>query len=235
MYYILRATQYKPNICNVLFPIMFPGSPLLSVLLASPKHSTSVPSIAGAAVPLSVDEKVGPLVPNPVPDIAVKVLAPGLQIMKEIVLCIRGHSLLPFTLQVVSPLMFPTTVQLKVKVSSGQVGGAAIICPVTSSIEKVNTVTMYSTIHRGAMKKHYSLLKVRTVPQSCANLEGCDANNNVHIFDIRMCNCSDLSFKVLYISTISSPLLINCMVQATRKVEQESLQTHSRITSRKLK
>ena len=176
------TSQYKPNIHSVMFPIMFSGS----TLLAGPKHSTSVPFSAGNAVPLSVDEKDGPLVPNPVLDKAVKV-APGLQIREDFVLCIRIHSLLLFTLQMVNPLMFPTTVHLKMKVSSGQVGGAAIICPVTSSVEKVNTVTMYSTIHRGAMKKHTASSKLGLFLNR-ANLEGCDAKNTVQTFDIRMCN-----------------------------------------------
>ena len=48
--------------------ILFPGS----TLLAGPKHSTSVPFRAGAAVPLSVDVKEVVLVPNPVPDLAIK-------------------------------------------------------------------------------------------------------------------------------------------------------------------
>ena len=48
--------------------ILFPGS----TLLAGPKHSTSVPFSAGSEVPLSVDVKEGPLVPNPVPYLAVK-------------------------------------------------------------------------------------------------------------------------------------------------------------------
>lgn len=114
-----------------------------SALLAGPKHSNSVPFRAGNPVPLSVDEKKELFDPNPVPDIAL----PGPQIREEFVLCIRIHSLLPFTLQMVNPSMFPVTVHLKVKVSPEQVGKAAIICPVTSPVEKVNTVTMYSSIH----------------------------------------------------------------------------------------
>ena len=47
-------------------------------------------------------------------------------------LCTRGQSLLPPTLQMVIPFLSPVTVHLKVKVSPGQVGGAAVNCPVTS-------------------------------------------------------------------------------------------------------
>ena len=38
----------------------------------------------------------------------------------------------------VLPLISPVTVQLKVKVSPGQVGGAAVNCPVTSGKNKYN-------------------------------------------------------------------------------------------------
>ena len=48
--------------------ILFPGS----MLLAGPKHSTSIPFIVGSTVPLSDDVKEVALVPNPVPDLAVK-------------------------------------------------------------------------------------------------------------------------------------------------------------------
>ena len=107
-------------------PILF----LWSTLLAGPKHSTSVPFGVGVAVPLSVDVKEGPLVPNPVSDLAVKTLF-GLQ-REDADLCTRVHSLLPPTLQMVNPLMSPVTVHLKVKVSPGQVGGGPVSCPVTS-------------------------------------------------------------------------------------------------------
>ena len=81
-------------------------------------------------MPLSVDVKEGPLVPNSLPDLAMKLsLAP--QIEEEVILCIKAHSLLPPTLQMVTPLMSPETVHLKVKVSPGHVGGAAINCPQT--------------------------------------------------------------------------------------------------------
>ena len=88
-------------------------------------------SSAEVAVPLSVDEKEEALVPYPVPEIAIKAL-PGPQVELEVDICTRKHRLLlPFTLQIVIPLMSPVTVQLKVKVSSGQVGGAAVSCPAT--------------------------------------------------------------------------------------------------------
>ena len=107
---------------------MFPGS----TLLAGPKHSTNVPFSTGVAVPLNVDVKEVALVPNPTPDLAMKaLLAP--QTEEEVDLCTRVHSLLPPTLQVVKPFMSPLTVHLKVKVSPGQVGGAAMNCPITSS------------------------------------------------------------------------------------------------------
>ena len=110
--------------------ILFPGS----TLLAGPKHSTSVPSSAGVAVPFSVDEKEVALVPNPVPGLAVKASS-GPQIDVEVISrCNREHSrVIPSaTLQRVVPLMSPVTVHLKVKVSPGQVGRAGMNCPATS-------------------------------------------------------------------------------------------------------
>ena len=98
--------------------------------MAGPKHSTSVPFSAGVAVPLSCDVKEVVLVPNAVPNIAVK-LSLGPQIDEELDLCNRGHSMLPPTLQIVNPFMSPVTVHLIVKISPGQVGGAAVNCPVT--------------------------------------------------------------------------------------------------------
>ena len=101
------------------------------MLLAGPKHSTSVPFRAGVAVALSVDEKKVALVPNPVPGLAVRSsLVP--QIEEKFDLCSRLHSLLPPTLQVVIPLTSPVTVHLKEKVSPGQVGRAAVNCAETS-------------------------------------------------------------------------------------------------------
>ena len=111
----------------VLLSILFPGS----TLLAGPKHSTSVPSSAGVALPLSVDVKDVARVPNPVTGLDLK-LSLGPQIEVELDLCNRLHSMLPFTLQVVTPLMFPVTVHLKVKVPPGQTREAAVKCPATS-------------------------------------------------------------------------------------------------------
>ena len=88
---------------------------------SGPKHSTSVPFSAGVAVPLSVDVKKVAAVPNPAPGLAVKGL-PGLQVDVALaVLCERTHSLLPFTLQMVTPFASPVTVHLKLKLSPGQV------------------------------------------------------------------------------------------------------------------
>ena len=106
---------------------MFPAS----LDKAGPKHSTSVLFSAEVAVPLSVDVKEAALVPNPVPVVAVKVL-PEPQVRGALaVLCRREHSLLPPTLQMVTPLM-SLTVHLKIKVSPGQVGGAAMNCAAAS-------------------------------------------------------------------------------------------------------
>ena len=59
------------------------------------------------------------------------------QVSSEIDLCVSEHSLIPPpTLQMVIPFISPVTVHLKVKVSPGQVGGAAVNCPATSPGEK---------------------------------------------------------------------------------------------------
>ena len=87
-------------------------------------------------MPLSVDVNEVAVVPNPAPDLAMKAL-PAPQTEEEVDLCTRGHlklSLL-FTLQMVNPFMSPVTVQMKVKVSPGQVG-VAVNCPVTLPIQK---------------------------------------------------------------------------------------------------
>ena len=105
---------------------------LLSASLdkAGPKHSTSVPFSEEDAVTLSVDVKeVAFVVPNPVPVIAVKVLFGPQVDVAPAVLCERIHSLLPPTLQMVTPFLSPPTVHLKVKASPGQVGGGAVNCP----------------------------------------------------------------------------------------------------------
>ena len=111
--------------------ILFPGSVLLDV----PKHSTNVPSSAGSDVPLSVDVKEELFNPNPVPDLAVKALL-GPQTEIEVDLCSKAHSLLPPTLQVVSPFMFPSIMHVNLKVSPGQEGRAAVNCPATLSKKK---------------------------------------------------------------------------------------------------
>ena len=107
---------------------MFQGS----LEKAGPRHSTSVSFSAEVAVPLRVDEKEVPLVPNPLPVVTVKGL-PDPQVRGALaVACPRIHSLLPPTLQRVIPFTSPVTVHLKVKVSPGQVGRGAVNCPVTS-------------------------------------------------------------------------------------------------------
>ena len=117
-----------PNIWSVLLPTIFSA-----VLLRSgPKHSTSVPFSAGVVVPLSVDEKEVALVPNPVSGIALKAPPDPHVAVAPAVLCERIHSLLPSTLQRVTPLLSPPTVQLIVKLPPGQVGGAAVNHPATS-------------------------------------------------------------------------------------------------------
>ena len=106
---------------------MFPGSTLLS----GPKHSNSILSILELAVPLRDEENEGPLVPNPIPDLAVKSLSGPQTEEEESDLCRRGHSLFSPTLQVVIPVLVPSTVHVKEKVSPEHVGGAALNCPAT--------------------------------------------------------------------------------------------------------
>jgi len=79
-------------------------------------------------VPLSVDEKEVTLVPNSDPDVAVNTRPAPHVDEAPAVLCGRVHSLLPFTFQMVIPLLFPPTVHPKLKVLPGQVGGAALNC-----------------------------------------------------------------------------------------------------------
>ena len=81
------------------------------------------------------------LVPKPVPDLAVKVSL-GPQIEEEVDRCTRVHSLLPPTLQIVISFMLPPTVHVKVKVSPGQVGGAAVNCAVTSPEREINELEL---------------------------------------------------------------------------------------------
>ena len=76
---------YLPTIWRVPLPTLFPGSTLLS----GPKHSNSILSIVELAVPLRDEENEGPLVPNPISDLAMKAL-PGPQTEEEEVgLCRR--------------------------------------------------------------------------------------------------------------------------------------------------
>ena len=82
-------------------------------------------------MPLNVDKKERPFVPNSAPDVAVKALFGPHVDVAPAVLCARIHSRLPPTLQVVIPLLAPVTIHLKMKVSPGQVGGAAVNCPAT--------------------------------------------------------------------------------------------------------
>ena len=111
----------------------------MSLERRGPKHSTSVPSSVGVAVPLSVDvNKVASVVPNPVQGLALKALPDPQGRGKPLVLCIRAHSLPP-TLQMVIPLMSPT-LHMKVKVSPGHVGRAAVNCPVTSPGGQIITI-----------------------------------------------------------------------------------------------
>ena len=132
----VQKSYTVPNIWMVLLSTLFPGS----TLLAGPKHSTKVPFSARVAVPLSVDVKEVALVPNPIPDLAVKAVVGPQVAMEGFDLCERLHSSLVVfpTLHMVNPLLPPLTVHLKVKVSPGQVGGAAVNCPVTSSGERIH-------------------------------------------------------------------------------------------------
>ena len=109
---------------------------LASLEKAGPKHSNSVPFSERVALPLSVDEKKVVLVPNPISVTTVKGLSAPHGTGAPAVLCTRGHSLLPPTLQMVIPFMFPVTLHLNVNASPGQVGGAAVNCAATSPGER---------------------------------------------------------------------------------------------------
>ena len=80
---------------------------------------------------------VAELVPNPVSDLAVNIFP---QTAMDVALWSRIHKMLPSTLQIVTPFMLPETVHLKVKVSPGQVGGAAVNCPATSPGGKYKSI-----------------------------------------------------------------------------------------------
>ena len=114
-----------PIIWSVLFPTLFPAF----LEKSGPKHSTSVPFSARPTVPLNVDMKEVALIPNPVPEAAIKGLPDPQGAGACVVLCVRMHS--SPTFQRVIPCMSPVTVHLKVKVSPGQVGGGAMNCPKT--------------------------------------------------------------------------------------------------------
>ena len=87
-------------------------------------------------MPLRVDENLGSLLAKPVPGIDMKAWLTPQVMGEERARCTRAQSKLPFILQVVNPFLSPVTVQLKVKVSPRQVGGAAVSCPVTSPGEE---------------------------------------------------------------------------------------------------
>ena len=132
-----------PKTWTALSPTLFPRSP---PRVPGPKHSISVPSSAGVAVTLSVDENEVALVPNPVPAVAVKAFpAPQVEVTLEL-LCTRGHSLLPFTLQVVTSVLSPLTSHLKVMVSPGQVGGAAVNWPAAAAADKWKAVVLWENV-----------------------------------------------------------------------------------------
>ena len=122
---------------------------MLSALLENngPKHSTSVPSSVGLAVPLSVDVKKVALVPNPAPAVTVKGLSDPQGPGALAVLCSRVHSLVPPTLQMVIPFMSPT-VHWKVNVSPGQAGLARVNRPATPPGAEYRTTTTLQNTNR---------------------------------------------------------------------------------------
>ena len=113
-----------PLTWRVLFPNKVPVS--LS------RHSTSVSSNERVAVPLSVDVKEGPFVPNPVPLVAVKAFPGPHKDVAPTVSCARLQPPLPPTLHRVIPFLPPVTVQVKLKISLGQVAEGAVNCAETS-------------------------------------------------------------------------------------------------------
>ena len=180
--YIIEC--YWPNIWSLLFPTMFPAS----LEKAGPKHSTSVSSSVGAAVPLRVDEKEVTFAPNSVPGEAVKGApdcpqGPG----ALAVLCESRHSLLPPTLQMVTPSMSPVTVHLKVKVSPGQVGGGPVSCPATSPGEKIHKLHVFQV--QNLMSKSYSIElpwyhKIRVVSYN-SSLASCTLHREMKGLDMQ--------------------------------------------------
>ena len=126
-----------------MLPILFQAS----LEKAGPKHSTRVPASVVIAVPLSVDEKEVAFIPNPGPEVALKVLPDPQGTGRLGVLCARTHSPLPPTLQRVTPSLSPVTVHLKVKLSPGHVGGAAVNCPATSPGEAKLLYAGFRVLH----------------------------------------------------------------------------------------
>ena len=111
----------------ITWRVLFPNT----VPLILSRHSTSVSSSERVAVPLSDDVK-GPSVPNPITRVAVKASPGPHKAVPPGVPCDRRHSLLPSTLQRVIPFLPPVTVQVKLKVSLGQVAEGAVNCAETS-------------------------------------------------------------------------------------------------------
>ena len=108
---------------------------LTNTLFSGPKHSTSVPSSSGSAVPLSVDVKE---VASIFPGLAVKASF-GPQSSLLIIICDKTHRfVLPFTLQrMIAFMPLVVTVQLNVIVSPGHRGElGAVNCPSTSPVER---------------------------------------------------------------------------------------------------
>ena len=108
----------------ITWRVLFPNT----VPLSLSRHSTSVSSSERVAVPLSVDVKEGPFVPNPVPAVAVKAFPGPHEDVPPGVPCARAQALLPPTLQMVIPFLSPVTVQVKLKVSLGQVAEDPVNC-----------------------------------------------------------------------------------------------------------
>ena len=163
--YILKCNQQSfiswmhahliwPNTLRALCPTVFSGTRLMR----GPKHSISVPFSVKFALPLSVDENEGPIVPNPVPGLAVKSsFGPHMLSLSFAVVSVRTHSMLPFTLQMMIPLMSAWTVQLKVKVSPGQVAGAGvnILIPLPTEKTHLYSTVSHITVQVNALKKFF--------------------------------------------------------------------------------
>ena len=129
----------------LLFPTMFPGA----VELTGPKHSTRMPLRLESALALSVDVNEGAFSsPNPVTGVAVyRLPGPHWPTVPDDICGREQNLVLLATLQSVVPNMVPLTVQVKVMVSSGQVGGAGVNCPATSPGEKIQLLHVKASIH----------------------------------------------------------------------------------------